>query len=85
MRKQALSKYMRGLVDRFFKILPLWEDGEDSLPTYLESLKLELLGFNGLINNAESFFKYNLISVLAYFSIAKTESFNDILYTYSTC
>lgn len=67
MRKQALSKYMRGLVDRFFKILPLWEDGEDSLPTYLESLKLELLGFNGLIralNDDQDFVA--LIAILQY-------------------
>lgn len=49
MRRASLRKYMRGLVDRFFKILPLWEDKEESLQTYLESLLLELKGFNGLM------------------------------------
>lgn len=49
MRKETMRKYIRGLVDRFFKILPLWEGGEDSLPTYLDSLLIELKGFNGLM------------------------------------
>lgn len=50
MRNEAMNQYMRGLVDRFFKILPLWEKQEDSLPTYLESLLLELKGFNALMS-----------------------------------
>lgn len=49
MRKESMRKYVRGLVDRFFKILPLWESQEESLLTYLESLLLELKGFNGLM------------------------------------
>lgn len=49
MRQESVYKYMRSLVDRFFKILPLWENKESSLPTYLESLQLELVGFNGLM------------------------------------
>lgn len=49
MRQESMRKYVRGLVDRFFKILPLWESQEESLPTYLESLLLELKGFNGLM------------------------------------
>ena len=49
MRQKSMRKYVRGLVDRFFKILPLWETQEESLPTYLESLLLELKGFNGLM------------------------------------
>ena len=49
MRKESMRKYIRGLVDRFFKILPLWENNEESLPTYLDSLLIELKGFNGLM------------------------------------
>lgn len=49
MRKESMRKYVRSLVDRFFKILPLWEEQEESLRTYLESLLLELKGFNGLM------------------------------------
>lgn len=48
MRRQAANKYMRGLVDRFFKILPMWEDREPSVTVYIESLLLELNGFNAL-------------------------------------
>lgn len=67
MRQESVHKYLRGLVDRFFKILPLWEDREESLPTYLESLKLELVGFDGLmkaINDDKDF--VSLISILQY-------------------
>lgn len=44
-----LSEYMRSLVNRFFKILPIRESGEDSLGTYMQSLQLELLGCRELI------------------------------------
>lgn len=53
MTKAALKNYMRGLIDRFFKILPMWEEGAGSLPEYLESLKMELIGFNGLIRKLD--------------------------------
>ena len=36
--RQSLRNYMRNLVDRFFKILPLWEEGEETLPAYLDSM-----------------------------------------------
>lgn len=49
-RTQSMRNYMRGLVDRFFKILPMWEDQESSLQTYLESLLLELKGFEELMS-----------------------------------
>lgn len=44
-----LNAYMRSLVNRFFKILPIRESGEDSLGTYMQSLQLELLGCKELI------------------------------------
>lgn len=44
-----LSEYMRSLVNRFFKILPIRESGEDSLETYMRSLQAELLGCKELI------------------------------------
>ena len=47
--RYSLQNYMRSLVDRLFKILPLWEDGEETLPTYLDSLRLELLGFRSMM------------------------------------
>ena len=68
MRKETMQKYMRGLVDRFFKILPLWEDKEESLPEYLDSLLLELEGFNGLmyaLHDDRDF--VTLLAILRYF------------------
>lgn len=44
-----LGGYMRSLVNRFFKILPIRESGEDSLETYMRSLQAELLGCKELI------------------------------------
>lgn len=49
MNATMLSRYMRSLVNRFFKILPIKESGEDSLEVYMRSLQLELLGFKELI------------------------------------
>ena len=49
MNATMLSGYMRSLVNRFFKILPIRESGEDSLETYMRSLLSELLGFKELI------------------------------------
>lgn len=67
MRGTAMYNYMRGLVDRFFKILPMWEDNEDSLPIYLESLLLELEGFNSLMYAFKDDGEYvTLLSILRY-------------------
>lgn len=45
--------YLRYLIDRFFKILPIKESeseyGEESFVSYLQSLQLELLGCKELI------------------------------------
>lgn len=49
MSAKMLSEYMRSLVNRFFKILPIRENGEESLGTYMESLQGELLGCRELI------------------------------------
>lgn len=47
--RQSLRNYMRNLVDRFFKILPLWEEGEETLPAYLDSMLIELSGFRSMM------------------------------------
>ena len=46
---RLFNNYMRSLVNRFFKILPIRESGEDSLETYMRSLQAELLGCKELI------------------------------------
>lgn len=45
----VLEHYLKTLVDRFFKILPLKEGGEPSLGVYLESLRNELVGFEAFV------------------------------------
>ena len=60
-----VEKYFRNLVNRFFKILPMREDDEPSLNTYMCSLRDELLGCKSLIialDNNPSFL--SLISLL---------------------
>lgn len=49
MSTTMLGEYMRSLVNRFFKILPIKESGESSLDTYMRSLQAELLGCKKLI------------------------------------
>lgn len=41
---EMVSQYLESLVGRFYKILPLKEDGEPSLVKYMESLQREMLG-----------------------------------------
>ena len=53
MDARMFNNYMRSLVNRFFKILPIKENGEEygegSLEAYMKSLQAELLGYNELI------------------------------------
>ena len=62
-----LSVYLRSLVNRFFKILPIRESGEDSLETYMRSLQAELLGCKELIVaiHEDSLFM-SLLNILQY-------------------
>lgn len=41
---KLLHNYFRKLVNHFFKILPIRENEQASLPTYMRSLQVELLG-----------------------------------------
>ena len=49
MDSELLVNYFRSLVNRFFKILPIREQGDESLVVYLESFQKELLGCQSLI------------------------------------
>lgn len=44
-----IGNYFRKLVDMYFKILPLYENGESSLRVYMENLRDELTGCSGII------------------------------------
>lgn len=66
--EELLGSYFRTLVNRFFKILPIREDGDQTLPTYLKTLQVELFGLRSLIpdvGNDPMFL--TLLSVLQYF------------------
>ena len=61
------AKYMNALVGRIFKILPLWEEGSVTLPEYMSSLQLELVGlynFEPEIHDDELFL--SIIATLQY-------------------
>lgn len=65
--RYALTNYLKSLVDRFFKILPLWEDQEETLPEYLDSLAVELSGFREMmfaLSNDHDF--VTLIAIVKY-------------------
>ncbi len=60
--------YFRELINRFFKVLPMWESREGTLPVYLESLQVELLGFQSFVPTIKTDASYvTLLSILQYF------------------
>lgn len=62
-----VEKYFETLVNLFFKILPLRENEEKSLPVYVESLLLEMLGLQNLIVAINHDAMYlSLLSILQY-------------------
>lgn len=46
---ELLSNYIKSLINKFFKILPIKENGEQSLEIYMQSLQSEILGCKDLI------------------------------------
>lgn len=61
--RTTLSNYFQYLVDHFFKILPMKEQSDSSLPVYLSSLKFELLGFEKLF--IETDYNASVITLLS--------------------
>lgn len=62
-----LHNYFRTLVNNFFKVLPMRENNEDSLPTYMRSLQLELIGCKELIEAIQDDPSYlTLLAILQY-------------------
>lgn len=63
----VLHNYFRTLVNHFFKILPIREQNEESLTTYMQSLQAELLGAKGLVSAIQNDASYlTLLSILQY-------------------
>lgn len=64
---ELVTNYFKNLVNAFFKILPIREDGEKTLPIYIKSLQYEILGCKSLLielhNNSNIM---SLVSILQY-------------------
>lgn len=64
---ELLCNYFGTLVNHFFKILPMRENEESSLPTYMRSLQVELMGCGELIDKVRLDPSYlTLLSILQY-------------------
>ena len=47
--ENLIAKYFNTLVNKIFKILPIIENQEESISVYMESLGVELTGFQSLL------------------------------------
>jgi len=64
---EMVENYLGGLVNQFFKILPIKESGEPSLNEFMRSLQVELLGHKSLMRYLENDSMYmTLLSILEY-------------------
>lgn len=62
-----MHNYFKQLVNHFFKILPMRENEDASLPVYIRSLQMELIGCNGLVPDLKTNPMFlTLLSVLQY-------------------
>ena len=65
---RLISNSFHSLVNCYFKILPIRESGEKTIAVYLESLKAEMLGCGGLLEDIKNDPSYmTLLSILQYF------------------
>lgn len=63
-----MTNYIDSLVDSFFKILPMREDGCETLETYVRSFQLELIGCQTLISALQNDARIlTLLSILQFF------------------
>ena len=64
---KMVDNYLQWLVNQFFKILPLKEDGEPSLNEFMKSLQVELMGHKSLMRYLKDDSMYmTLLSILQY-------------------
>ena len=53
-----MEKYLSSLSRKIFKILPMFEDREPTLSTYINSLKIEMIGYmsvNPVVRESDSY------------------------------
>lgn len=60
---KAIARYLGSTIDNIFKILPLYEEDNKTLDSYIESLILELRGFVS---------EYGSVGVVGYISVVST-------------
>ena len=66
-KREIIRGYFKRLVNHFFKILPMRENNEESLVTYMESLQIELLGCQSFIVTLKDDSNYlTILSILQY-------------------
>ena len=64
---ELFAKKLHAFVNQFYKILPIKESGEPSLPQYMKSLQREMLGCRSLILALENDAQYlSLLAILQY-------------------
>lgn len=65
---QMVQNYLSQLVNKIFKILPIREQEDGTLETYLKSLNIELLGCKEVVDALQSDAMYlSIISIVQYF------------------
>lgn len=62
-RAELVEGYFHSLINKFFKILPLYEDNETTLCEYMRNLQAELLGFQSLLIDLR--YDVHLVSLLS--------------------
>lgn len=62
-----VSNHLGSLVNKFYKILPMWESNEPSLSEFMDSLRVELFGYKNLMRYIQYDASYmTLLSILQY-------------------
>ncbi len=65
--EKLVKNYFHNLVNQFFKILPMRENKELSLNTYMESLQVELLGCKSFLPEMQDNHSFlTLMNILQY-------------------
>lgn len=74
---ESLYNYFDSLIGKFYKILPLKEKHENTLNTYLDSLKSELIGYTNLFVEFKK--EPQFISLLSILQFLIDGQYNDIV------
>ena len=75
---ENMSQYFKYLVGKTFKILPLYEENSDTLPSYLKSYQRELIGDSQLFMELSNEPKFITL-------LATIEFLSNCEYDHDTC